>query len=602
MKNSYLTRAALMSVCSTLVLGLASTDRAAGQTPTPIEAKKFLFSEWSPGDINKRRAQFGLVGPGPTKPYPKATFPRSLAKPNSLDEAMPNARATVRQTGGRSPLGLANPGDTVLIVAPYNAEPMVQEALIRAYKERGIEARVLYEHQLLGLPKSDLEAIDSAENVFDATDAQQEFREWFFRSIHDVDKARAWFRDKDAALEKVMFPEIKYPEARLKEISDNIEKNVALKIIEYLDAHREVNKLFWRTGGRTRTRTALKHHGDKFIGNFTYVNFFDLMSEVPSFPGDVWRLIETKTIEPLAFVDRVEMSDPEGSVLAFDVSEDVAAAWSKGVYQQGHLYMFPPQATGRWPYSLVDYPSYESTYLQPVHMPSANGVIAATNNHVSTNPRMELDIKDGRLAGIRGGGYYGELMRLAQSYPGINDVAFPEYPKNEPGYWWLYEAGTGTNPKYFKHPAELLAGGNLSERNVAGTVHWSFGSYAQHGPEKMGELSPARIELGKETNIPIDHCCHHHTLMATYQVRIRGLDQWVNLIEHGRVTALDDRYVRALASRYGNPDKILRYAHVPPIPGVNADGDYNQYARNPGQYWIDWSKEVQAGTSKYLSD
>ncbi len=264
--------------------------------------------------------------------------------------------------------------------------------------------------------------------------------------------------------------------------------------------------------------------------------------------------------------------------------------------------MFPPQATGIWPYSVISYPAFENTYIPGIHMPTANGFIAATNDHISTHPRMELEIRNGKLAAIRGGGHYGDLMRIAQHYPGINDLVYPEYSKDEPGYWWLYEAGLGTNPKYFKHPGELLAGGNHSERNVGGTIHWSFGTYAQHGPEKVGQMSPARIEFGKETNLPIDHCCHNHTLMATYQVRVRDLDQWLTLVEHGRLTALDDPYVRALASRYGNPDKVLAQAHVPPIPGVNAPGNYNDYARNPGDYWINWSKQIVSGISPWLAE
>jgi hypothetical protein len=66
----------------------------------------------------------------------------------------------------------------------------------------------------------------------------------------------------------------------------------------------------WRSGNRPNTRKMLRHHGEKFLGNFTYINLYDLMSQVPSFPSDVWRLVETKTMEPLAFVDRAEVTDP----------------------------------------------------------------------------------------------------------------------------------------------------------------------------------------------------------------------------------------------------------------------------------------------------
>lgn len=588
-----------LGAAAALAAGLtALAPSLAAQEKMSIQDRKFVYAPWTPQDIGKLRAQYGLIGPGPQRPLPRPVFPGNLTRPDNVEALMPNARATVRQTGGRSPLGLAEPGDVILIVASYDAEPMVRDALRRAFKERGVEARILFEDELTGVSKEVLKAIDDAENVFDATDSQQEFRNWFFRAIHNLEKAYAWFKGQDAELFGVMFPDIKYPKPEMAELSKRFEGMVRDKMIEYLDKHAEVKKVFWRTGGRTRTRTMLKHHGKKYVGNFTYNNFFDLMSEVPSFPGDVWRLIETKTIEPIGYADRVEMSDPEGSVLAWDMDESLAQAWAKGVYQQGHLYMFPTQATGRWPYSLVAYPAYESEYVHPVVVPTANGVIATTNDHVSTHPRMALEIKNGYLADIKGGGYYGELMKVAQSYPGIHEERFPEF--KEKGYWWLYEAGTGTNPKYFKHPAELLAGRNSSERNAGGVIHWSFGAYAQHGPEKIGETSPARIEFGKQTNLPIDHCCHNHTLMPTYQLRIRGLDQWVTLIEHGRFAAYDDRYVRALASRYGNPDQILKRAWVPEIPGITVPGDYNEYARNPGDWWIKWSHSIVEKTNKFL--
>jgi hypothetical protein len=55
----------------------------------------------------------------------------------------------------------------------------------------------------------------------------------------------------------------------------------------------------------------------------------------------------------------------------------------------------------------------------------------------------------------------------------------------------------------------------------------------------------------------------------------------VTLIEHGGLTALQDTYVRALASRYGNPNDILRRDYVTAMPGINMPGSYEQYASNP---------------------
>jgi hypothetical protein len=343
----------------------------------------------------------------------------------------------------------------------------------------------------------------------------------------------------------------------------------------------------------------LRHHGEKFLGNYTYINLYDLMSQVPSFPSDVWRLVETKTMEPLAFVDRAEVTDPEGTAFGYDVDEEMAKNWNAGVYNQGHLYMYPAQATGRFPYSIIEYPTMGGSYLPPVQ-PETTGVIASTTSHAATHPRMEIFIEKGRVKEVKGGGLYGEGVRLLLNYPGSNDSLWPFQKK--PGYWWLYEAGLGTNPKYFKHPAEVAEGNNLSERNVAGVVHWALGSEVSMGPAKVGEWAAESEAFTTQRDIPLPkgHALHQHNLMPTMQVRIRDLDQWVTLIEHGGLTALQDTYVRALASRYGNPNDILRRDYVTAMPGINMPGSYEQYARNPGAYWVKWAESIESGKYEYF--
>src|SRR5690349_2889439 len=138
----------LAGTAISLAAAFSGKAMAAGEKLS-IEEHKFIFEPWDPKNIDKRRKEYGLIGPGAQNPYPQPKFPRSLAKPDSIEAIMPNARATVRQTGGRSPLGLAEPGDKVLIVVEHDAVPMVQDAIIRAYKERGIDCTVLYEHELL---------------------------------------------------------------------------------------------------------------------------------------------------------------------------------------------------------------------------------------------------------------------------------------------------------------------------------------------------------------------------------------------------------------------------------------------------------------------
>jgi hypothetical protein len=185
-----------------------------------------------------------------------------------------------------------------------------------------------------------------------------------------------------------------------------------------------------------------------------------------------------------------------------------------------------------------------------------------------------------------------------QNYPGTRELTWPMQKK--PGYWWLFEAGLGTNPKYFKHPAEVLDGINLSERNVGGIVHWAFGAEVAMGPDKIGEWAAETIAFATQHQVPPGHSMHHHNLLPTFQVRIRDLDQWVTLIEHGGLTAMQDTYVRALASRYGNPNDILRRDYVSALPGINMPGSYDQFARNPGAHWTRWAESIESGKYEYF--
>jgi hypothetical protein len=54
---------------------------------------------------------------------------------------MPFARAAVRQTGGRTPLGLVEKGMGALIVSEVTADVMVMQAIKKAYEERGVKGR-----------------------------------------------------------------------------------------------------------------------------------------------------------------------------------------------------------------------------------------------------------------------------------------------------------------------------------------------------------------------------------------------------------------------------------------------------------------------------
>jgi hypothetical protein len=177
MENNYLSTGSVISFILLLTLSqyaIAKHHLSPEQSRMSAEQRNKVYAPWDPKDINKLRNEMGLIGPGTNAPYPTARFPGYLKKQVSVEELMPQARYAVQQKGGRSPLGLTNPGDVVLIPVPHTADPLVQEAITRAFAARKVEARIIYEYELAGISREDLLQIDAIQHVFKAGDRQQE--------------------------------------------------------------------------------------------------------------------------------------------------------------------------------------------------------------------------------------------------------------------------------------------------------------------------------------------------------------------------------------------------------------------------------------------
>ena len=128
-------------------------------------------------------------------------------------------------------------------------------------------------------------------------------------------------------------------------------------IREYLEKNPQIRGAFWGKGGSTSLRRYMRPAEAKFLGLFLVDNRWDVMGQLGTYPGDVWQLAEDQSMEPLVHTDKLEITDPEGTQ---HHGGHHARKWPRtgraGVYQRGHLYMFPNQATGRFGYSVVDYP------------------------------------------------------------------------------------------------------------------------------------------------------------------------------------------------------------------------------------------------------
>ena len=176
--------------------------------------------------------------------------------------------------------------------------------------------------------------------------------------------------------------------------------------------------MFWGKGGPVFLQ--LHPYEDKWLGMFLGDNRYNLITNGPSFPADVWLLAEEQTMEPLASVDKVQVTDPEGLDVWWDMTEDQAQRWVNGLYIRGHLYMFPNEAYGQFQMGVVDYPAIKNNYIPLEPIVLLNGTVAGTNGHGGFFPRIEEHWTNGYLTEVKGGGLYGELLRTYMKYPKIN--------------------------------------------------------------------------------------------------------------------------------------------------------------------------------------
>jgi hypothetical protein len=561
------------------------------------------------------------VGAGGEK-YPEPRWPSYFKKPNSVDDLMPAARALVRNQSGLQGkgMGILAAGDSVLIVASNDSDPMVIEAIKRALVERKVTPHIKYIYEMIGQTKEQAAAQrqqrTKGQNVEQAGIYQAS--SWITGQFPDPSQPKAWLKKQNPQLYAELFPgetgtepapaagQRQRPRGEGAEDADTGAqpagtgdyrgRNATGEAIKaFLTKHPEVRGVFWGAGGSTGLRRQLYPMQDKFLGTFITDNVYNLQSQMSTYPGDVWQLAEEQLLEPLVYVDRVEMTDPEGMNLHADITDEMAQRWAAGAYQRGHLYMFPNQATGRFGYSFVNYPAFQQKWLPREPIARIEGVLAGTQGHGGFFPRWEVYFKNGFIVDVKGGGPQGEALKLFLHYPGLQELTFPYH--NEPGYWYLYEIAFGSHPKGFRHPLPIAATGNTSnERIRSGVIHWGLGIRLWHDPDAPTESKKWR-EFTEEHNVAFDHGWHTHTYFTTYKVRLRNANKWVNVLDKGHMTSLDNPEVRALASRYGDPNYLLTEDWIPEVPGINAPGDYlKDYAPNPGKYSIGLMNRAINGT------
>jgi hypothetical protein len=358
-------------------------------------------------------------------------------------------------------------------------------------------------------------------------------------------------------------------------------------LVKYMQAHPEVVGIFWG-GAIAFQQRNLAPMQDKMLGTMNYSSRMDLSNNVTTYPDDLWLMEEQLIMEPFAFVDKVTVTDPEGTDISFDVSPEQAAKWALGGYIRSHVLLYPDQVGGRYPTSFLDFPLTMKDWVPIEPRVRLNGMIAGTQGHGGFVQWTGMVYKDGTLVDVKGEGIYAEVQREFLKYPGINTLTYPYMQM--PGYWHLFEIATGTGPKFFR---------GVDELDRSGVFHYGLGAEMVEEPDRRGP--PEKFWAFADANkLPRGHGWHLHNYFPTYKVHVRNTDRWLTLVDKGHQANLDNPEVRALASRYGDPDLLLAEDWIPEVPGINAPGKYEDYAKDPYSYSKSVIDKVNAGTYEHF--
>lgn len=463
----------------------------------------------------------------PTYNYPSPKSP-GYKKPTCVEDCLPQARIHAKKQHGRTAMGPVKKGDNILLVTFPDQDKYAQEALTQALKEEGAAKVVFITNDELAGKTSEKTSVEDG-----------------WKESERMESA-PW------------------------KVAGGKTPSPALKgLYQYLVNHPEFTTVLFGLGGRHHQKFNLRDQGHKFKNNYIFSNWEEFLSRSWLFPEELTIEMERKILEPIGQASEIRITDPEGTHLEYSLTAEQAVRWQRGAWMSGHLFMDPFQATCE-ECSVVPV----STKVPPVFL-NINGVLAGTANHVGFFPRMEIYIERGRLEKVKGGGKYGEIIReLVDKYKNIH---WPGYP--DKGIFWFCDSVVCTQVKSFRRTSDMFDSywhfPNAPERNRAGVFHHGFGS-RMHGPEYQ--------KYADEHKLPTGHI-HVHNYFVTFEIKLRGTNTWYKIIDKGRVSAMDDPELRAIAVKFGDPDDLLNYDWIPPLPGINCSGDYFQdYAPNPVAY------------------
>jgi hypothetical protein len=457
--------------------------------------------------------------------FPAPRYPDYIRQPRAttVEELLPLARVHIGRRYAFPALGPVNKGDHILIMTYTKQDPLVLDAARQAMVEAGAQ-------QVDALTWSDLGVRDPVQR-WSAADGWRECVE---------------------------------PIGPM--IEDGVEYKVeATALRGFLEKHPEYTAFYaGEAGGNHWRRTTSR---ERYRGNWLFSTYENFISRCSAYPDEIWRLIDRKLLTQFRRAAAVHITDPQGTDVSWDVTDEEAALWVKTATVPGHMLASTIQGIRRAT------PVSELLRFHQRHYPTLNGVVSGTANHSGYYPHIRVHMERGMVVKIEGDGRYAELFR--EVVERFKDAEYPGFPYK--GWAYFNDCTIGTNPKGIRNREGLWDYGdrqvNLAERLRAGVIHWGWG--AEHWDQSF-------IEYARERHLPIMHFPHVHNYLSDYAIKDRASGEWFKVIDQGRLTVLDDPDVIRVASLYGDPAHILDYDWIPTLPGINFAGNYaTDYAPDP---------------------
>ncbi|MDA2934552.1 hypothetical protein MYX82_09445, partial [Acidobacteria bacterium AH-259-D05] len=282
-----------------------------------------------------------------------------------------------------------------------------------------------------------------------------------------------------------------------------------------------------------------------------------LYSAHASFPDEVMYALANKVWRKLINGTTIRITDPTGTDVTFTIDDKFKRDMAKirGLANRGKEGLENP----------LPHENHLTLIPDLSAKPDAHGVIITRALHAGPIPEMKLYLENGQVVRVEGGGAAGEYFKEAfLRFDNIQyqNRRYPGYPPG-PGVRWLEEVSLGINPKAVRPYNEE------QYREMGGYTQYSFGR------RRSGVLHFAigsdMVDRATEPEDRIGGLPRNHRDLELYFVTYYVDGE--KIVENGHLLALDDREIRRIAAKYGDPDQLLSEDWIPAVPGVNVPAE-----------------------------